>query len=81
MYKQLIREQINRIVKARSKIEGYDYYESVESLIMILPEDIESKAIQYRDTHKDMTTIGDIDGYFNHIKWLIKNSMCLDGVV
>jgi len=82
MCRELIRNQLERIVKARTGVEGYDYFASVEALALLLPDGLTQLAMGYKAKHGIKTILEidkeRIDEWFLFIKGLITKNMSLD---
>jgi len=73
MYRELIRNQLERIAKARTGEEQYDYLNSVETLALLLPYDMTKYVSDWKAQHP-VTNRETTDALFLFIKDLISNS-------
>jgi len=66
MYRELIENQLERVMKAKTGGAEYDYASSIEALALLLPEYLTVQALEYRKN--DTKTL---DDWYRHIKTLM----------
>ena len=66
MYRELIENQLERVMKAKTGGAEYDYASSIEALALLLPEYLTVKAFEYRRNSSES-----MDDWLRHIKNLM----------